>query len=1445
MPRLSPRALPLLAALALSTAARPARALSSIGCSDESREGFVSIQTYPALAACGGGWSLPGLVDTLPRCNRAGGNGSSNPNGAGCSAGDLCALGWHVCETLEEFDAATSTGCSDAVPSGTAFYAARLYTSWLGPFCGTFPDDMWGCGNLGQVQGGGGGCAPLDRSAGDRCSALPAPWSCVGTDGSNEAVYLRKSGPANGGVLCCRDPDSDGDLIPDSLEDRDGSGGRNGDETDSRLADTDGDGLLDGVEDSNQNGLREAGELNPILVDTDGDGLGDGLERGVDQRGQGIANANPTEPLLVDTDRDGLSDGVEDANRNGVYDAATETDPTDVDTDGDGLPDGCVDADRLGCSAADGEDLNRNGVVDSGETDPRRIDSDGGGVSDGQEVLSDRTNPLLAADDLTCGDGRRSGLETDSDCGGPVCAPCGDGLGCGQPRDCRSGVCPAATQRCAAPSCADGVTNGTESDRDCGGSCPIGCAVGQGCGQGRDCLSASCNTAATPPVCAAPACSDGAKNGTETDIDCGGLCPERCQLGKGCAQHTDCETARCASETQRCASLCPAVAAPGTAEDCDADRLTNLEEDRNANGVVDGGETNPLVPDTDGDGLIDGLEEFNGDGKTDPATETDPLSQDTDRDGLVDGWIDANNDGQATPAEGEDLDRNGVVGGNETDPKRADTDGGGESDGSEVLSTRHDPLDPDDDFIDSDGDGLPDRIEDANRNGQLDAGETNPRLADSDGDGLSDGIEDRDKDGEVDGGETDPRRSDSDADGLADGLEDKNHDGRLNAGETDPTRADSDEDGLEDGVEDANKNGALDAGETDPARADSDGDGLKDGAEDKNRNGTRESDETDPRLADSDGGGTDDGAELAANTDPLNPRDDLATDSDGDGLLDREEDRNGNGVVDAGETDPAQSDSDRDGVSDGEEVRAGRDPLRSEAWLVGGGCALAGPAPAGAGTTPRGALLGLALLGALVLLTRAVRTRSRPRGARRPRDRRTARHTLPLLLLLLGLSGARARAQAAGFSLARLRPPAAALGFFSTETALTLPHLSPSAGLLVHYDQRLLQVVDQANGTRRYEDVKYQLNLELLLALGLWERLELGLALPVTLTQASGARGALFGAQPELAAGSGDLRLLAKGRLLAHGPWLAALALAVDLPTGSTADYRGDGGVGVEPRAIVGLGWSRVGAALNVGVRLRPDHTFAFAAGAQPVTVGDEAWLSLGLRARLWQRRLDALVDGQGFFGLASAGGERQHGGELLVGLRGFLPWGLTASVGGGPGFGGGLGTPAFRVLAGLHYQYGENPLRRADPLADQDRDGLADHLDACPDEPEDRDGFDDADGCPDPDNDNDGVNDADDACPNGAEDKDHFADDDGCPEPDNDRDGIEDARDSCPDEAEDMDGFDDSDGCRDADNDSDGIPDPQDRCPNEPETLNGVEDRDGCPEGLAPTVDEVPLPSR
>ena len=65
----------------------------------------------------------------------------------------------------------------------------------------------------------------------------------------------------------------------------------------------------------------------------------------------------------------------------------------------------------------------------------------------------------------------------------------------------------------------------------------------------------------------------------------------------------------------------------------------------------------------------------------------------------------------------------------------------------------------------------------------------------------------------------------------------------------------------------------------------------------------------------------------------------------------------------------------------------------------------------------------------------------------------------------------------------------------------------------------------------------------------------------------------------------------------------------------------------------------------------------------------------------------------------------------------------------------------------------------------DRDNDGILDNRDRCPDTPEDFDGFEDEDGCPEFDNDGDGIPDSLDKCPNEAETKNDWEDEDGCPD--------------------------------------------------------------------------------
>ena len=129
--------------------------------------------------------------------------------------------------------------------------------------------------------------------------------------------------------------------------------------------------------------------------------------------------------------------------------------------------------------------------------------------------------------------------------------------------------------------------------------------------------------------------------------------------------------------------------------DFDEDGLSDWEE---RNSGIDGYLTNPLNPDSDHDGLMDGTEVGITGFDLDPSTNTDPTYWDTDGDTLPDGWIDTDSDGLCDPGECEDRDLNGAqdtgpwnagAGPGETNPLNKDTESDGFDDNGEVVTGVH------------------------------------------------------------------------------------------------------------------------------------------------------------------------------------------------------------------------------------------------------------------------------------------------------------------------------------------------------------------------------------------------------------------------------------------------------------------------------------------------------------------------------------------------------------------------------------------------------------------------------------------------------------------------------------------------------------------------------------------------------------------------------------
>ncbi|MBC6993970.1 M14 family zinc carboxypeptidase [Neolewinella lacunae] len=93
----------------------------------------------------------------------------------------------------------------------------------------------------------------------------------------------------------------------------------------------------------------------------------------------------------------------------------------------------------------------------------------------------------------TCSDGIQNGSETGIDCGGPDCPAC--------------------------PSCSDGIQNGGETGVDCGGPNCVACPS---CNDGILNNGETAVDCGGPNCSACPSCSDGIQNGGETGVDCGG-----------------------------------------------------------------------------------------------------------------------------------------------------------------------------------------------------------------------------------------------------------------------------------------------------------------------------------------------------------------------------------------------------------------------------------------------------------------------------------------------------------------------------------------------------------------------------------------------------------------------------------------------------------------------------------------------------------------------------------------------------------------------------------------------------------------------------------------------------------------------------------------------------------------------------------------------------------
>ncbi len=430
-----------------------------------------------------------------------------------------------------------------------------------------------------------------------------------------------------------------------------------------------------------------------------------------------------------------------------------------------------------------------------------------------------------------------------------------------------------------------------------------------------------------------------------------------------------------------------------------------------------------------------------------------------------------------------------------------------------------------------------------------------------------------------------------------------------------------------------------------------------------------------------------------------------------------------------------------------------------------------------------------------------------------------------LLALVVGISST-ADAQSSQIDLNQFRPAELATDGFAASTPDGQGHLRFGFQVWLDYSDDALVI----GGAKV---VHQQMTGHLMMSLGLVDHLVLFIDMPYhfMIKDESGALGLKSN-------NLGDLYFGARGNIYGTRDDIFQIALqaALTVNTASLASSAQDFAGQVDKSPYLG-GWFELLMAFNAGDVVRIPLQVGYKLGTQGqqvapgLYVGNEFTYGGGLMIMLGQDRFMLSAEA---FGRTSAykdafWTQTTTPVEVLGGFKWLPKFGFTLGVGGSTGVTDGYGAPDWRVFAMLGYT-----MPADDTPPDADGDGIPDELDACPNEAEDLDGFEDEDGCPDLDNDGDGILDVDDKCPNEAEDLDGFEDEDGCPDPDNDGDGILDVDDKCPNEV----GPPENQGCPDPDRDGDGVPDRIDNCPDEPGTV----ENQGCQEKQLVVIGEGQL---
>jgi outer membrane protein OmpA-like peptidoglycan-associated protein len=349
-------------------------------------------------------------------------------------------------------------------------------------------------------------------------------------------------------------------------------------------------------------------------------------------------------------------------------------------------------------------------------------------------------------------------------------------------------------------------------------------------------------------------------------------------------------------------------------------------------------------------------------------------------------------------------------------------------------------------------------------------------------------------------------------------------------------------------------------------------------------------------------------------------------------------------------------------------------------WSVIGGSNGCSAGPGAAGT-------GWALLLGLLALGLHGRKRSRAAG-------RAVVHTVTTLLVaaaITGVASAPASAQITGeFTLERFRISLDREGVLDSEWGRTLGHMRWDLGLWLGLANDPLVVVQRMDGgdyERIGSLVSQRVGGNLVGTIGFLSWGQLGAEVPLILSQDQDIGMSPVGTGGSISSfGLGDIRLVPKARLLRSDAHYVDLAIipAITLPTGTSDEYFGEGGLTFAPEIALSRAFGATRLATNLGYRMRESKTIG------DLTVDDEIFWRIGAGYRFadaggppFELDLSLTTAARASDFLDAPNNNHM---ELLGAVQYLFSKPLLGFVAGGYGLNEGFGTPDWRVLIGARF---------------------------------------------------------------------------------------------------------------------------------------------------------------